>query len=125
MATVLVVDDEFGIAELFDAILADEGHHVLMAVNGRHGLDMLALEPVDLVFLNYMMPVMDGAAMLDAMAGNPGLRRIPVVMMSAMMESTVAGRCSGYVRFMRKPFKVAQVVAMAQEMLGNDAGQGR
>lgn len=125
MATVLVVDDEFGIAELFDAILADEGHHVLMAVNGRHGLEMLALERVDLVFLDYMMPIMDGAAMLGAMAGNPGLRRIPVVLMSSMLEATVAGRCSGYVRFMRKPFKVAQVVAMAKEMLGENAGRGR
>ena len=64
MATVLVVDDEFGIAELFDAILTDEGYRVLTAINGRHGLEMLAQERPDLVFLDYMMPVMDGAAML-------------------------------------------------------------
>lgn len=125
MTTVLVVDDEFGIAELFDAILADEGHRVLTAVNGRHGLEMLGLERVDLVFLDYMMPIMDGAAMLGAMADDPGLRRIPVVLMSSMLEAAVAERCSGYVRFMRKPFKVAQVVAMAKEMLGENAGQGR
>lgn len=52
MATVLVVDDEFGIAELFEAILADEGHGVLTAINGKHGLEVLAREPVDLVFLD-------------------------------------------------------------------------
>ena len=52
MAVVLVVDDEFGIAELFDAILTDEGHRVLMAANGRQGLEMLAREHPDLVFLD-------------------------------------------------------------------------
>src|SRR3954469_3234831 len=108
MATVLVVDDEFGIAELFEAILTDEGHRVLTAINGRHGLELLGQERPDLVFLDYMMPVMDGAAMLRAMALNPALPAVPVVMMSSMPEAAVAERCSGYTLFMRKPFKVTQ-----------------
>ena len=108
MVTVLVVDDEFGIAELFDAILTDEGHRVLTAINGRHGLELLAQERPDLVFLDYMMPVMDGAAMLRAMAADPALPAVPVVMMSSMPEATVAERCSGYVTFLRKPFKIAK-----------------
>jgi CheY-like chemotaxis protein len=118
MATVLVVDDEFGIAELFDAILTDEGHRVLTAINGRHGLEMLAQERPDLMFLDYMMPVMDGAAMLRAMAADPKLRAIQVVLMSSMPEATVAERCWGYVAFMRKPFRVTQVVALAERLLG-------
>ena len=118
MATVLVVDDEFGIAELFDAILTDEGHRVLTAMNGRHGLEVLARDRPDLMFLDYMMPVMDGDAMLRAMATDPALPAVPVVMMSSMPEATVAERCSGYVAFLRKPFKVAQVVVLAERMLG-------
>ncbi len=121
MATVLVVDDEFGIAELFDAVLTDEGHRVLTAINGRHGLEMLAQERPDLVFLDYMMPVMDGAAMLRAMAADPALRAIPVVVMSSLPEAAVAERCSGYAAFLRKPFKVAQVVALAERLLGQRA----
>ena len=84
MATVLVVDDEFGIAELFVAILADAGHRVLTANNGRQGLAVLSQERADLVFLDCMMPVMDGAAMLAAMAADPLLRAIPVAVKSAM-----------------------------------------
>ena len=118
MATVLVVDDEFGIAELFDAILTDEGHRVLTAMNGRHGLEVLAGDRPDLMFLDYMMPVMDGAAMLRAMAADPALPAVPVVMMSSMPEATVAERCSGYVTFLRKPFKIAEVVALAGRLLG-------
>lgn len=120
MATVLVVDDEFGIAELFDAILTDRGHRVLTAINGRHGLELLAREPVDLVFLDHMMPVMSGAAMLAALLANPSLRRIPVVMMSAMLEAGIAERCSGYSAFLHKPFRIGQVLALTSRLLGGD-----
>ena len=76
MATVLVVDDEFGVAELFDAVLTDEGHRVLTAMNGRDGMAVLATERADLIFLDFMMPVMDGAAMLGALSTDPNLRRL-------------------------------------------------
>jgi CheY-like chemotaxis protein len=122
MATVLVVEDESGIAELFDAVLTDEGYHVLTAMNGKHGLEVLAHERPELVFLDFMMPVMDGAAMLSAMAADSGLRDIPVVMMSSMPEATVAERCSGYATFMRKPFSLTQLVELAERLLRNSDG---
>jgi CheY-like chemotaxis protein len=125
VATVLVVDDEFGIAELFEAILADEGHRVFTAVNGRHGLELLAQERADLIFLDYMMPIMNGAAMLSVMAEDPDLRRIPVVLMSAMPESGAAERCIGYTRFLHKPFKIAQAIAISEELLRNGFDHGR
>ena len=48
MPTVLVVEDEFGIADLIEAVLEDEGHRVLIAVNGKQGLEMLTQEHPDL-----------------------------------------------------------------------------
>jgi CheY-like chemotaxis protein len=122
---VLVVDDEFGIAELIDAVLTDEGHRVLTAINGRQGLAMMAKERPDLVFLDYMMPVMDGAEVLSAMAGDPSVAKVPVVLMSSMPETTVAERCSGYTAFMRKPFKIAQVVTLTVKLLNRDGPDGQ
>ncbi len=113
MGVVLVVDDEFGVADLIDAILTDEGHRVLTAANGRQGLEMLTKEQLDLVFLDYMMPVMDGSAMLRTVADSPELKKIPVVMMSSMPEASVAERCSGFVAFMRKPFRISEVIDLA------------
>ena len=117
MATVLVVDDEYGIAELLEAVLADEGHHVLTASNGKHGLTVLETEKPDMIFLDYMMPVMDGAVMLSRMASNASFRDVPVVLMSSIPESTVAERCKGYVLFLRKPFNVFHVIEVVQQVL--------
>ena len=122
MALMLVVEDEFGITELLDAVLTDEGHRVLTATNGKQGLEMLAAERPDLVFTDYMMPVMDGAAMLGAMAADPTLRGIPVVMMSSMREVAVAERCAGYVTFMRKPFRLTELVDVVERVLGGGEG---
>jgi CheY-like chemotaxis protein len=117
MRTVLVVDDEFGIAELLHAVLTDEGYHVLVAVNGRHGLELLAKEHADLVFLDYMMPVMDGAGMLRGMAENPSLDGTPVVLMSSIPEITVAERCSGYANFLLKPFTITDIMTLTKQLI--------
>jgi CheY-like chemotaxis protein len=117
---VLVVDDEFGIAELIDAVLTEEGYRVLTAMNGRQGLATMAKEHPDLVFLDYMMPVMDGADVLRAMARDPTIDGVPVVLMSSMPEALVAERCAGYAVFMRKPFKIAEVMTLAQKLISQD-----
>jgi CheY-like chemotaxis protein len=102
-------------------VLTDEGHRVLIAMNGRQGLELLNRERPDLVFLDYMMPVMDGAGMLRGMEADPSLQAIPVVLMSSMPEATVAERCFGYTRFMRKPFRLNQLVALTESLIGNPA----
>ncbi len=123
MATVLVVDDEYGVAELFEAILTDEGHRVLTAMDGKHGLELLARERPELIFLDFMMPVMDGAAVLRALSADPALKNIPVVVMSSMPAETVAEQCSGYMAIMRKPFRLVEVVDLAERLLGKGSNR--
>lgn len=117
MAKVLVVDDEFSIADLLVDVLSDEGHNVLTASDGRQGLEALSKERPDLVFLDYMMPVMDGAGLLRGVADDPSLQSIPIVMMSSVPEEAVIERCAGYVFFMRKPFRILEVLALAERFL--------
>ncbi|MBV9378610.1 MAG: response regulator, partial [Alphaproteobacteria bacterium] len=81
MALILVVDDEFSVAEVIQSALADSGHEVIMAVNGRHGLERLSERPPDLVLVDFMMPIMDGPAMLRTMRDNPAYCNIPGVIM--------------------------------------------
>ena len=119
VVTVLVVEDEFAIADLLEMVLADEGYRVLLAINGRQGLERLAEGPrPDLVISDYMMPVLDGAAMIQAMRESEAHRDIPCIVMSSMPEANVRERLDGYAAFVRKPFHLAAVVELVAAVLG-------
>jgi CheY-like chemotaxis protein len=121
MKTILVVDDEFGVAEVLEALLTDEGYRVTTAVNGRQGLTRLSEVRPDLVLLDVMMPIVDGPAMLRAMQEDPILRAIPVVMMSSLGEDVVRTQCQGYAAFLRKPFRATAVLDTVARILGDGA----
>ena len=124
MATVLVVDDEFGIVDVLETLLTDEGYRVLTACNGKQGLVKLSEERPDVILLDFMMPILGGGEMLLAMAAEPAYQRIPVIMMSSLREDVIAERCKGYAAFLHKPFRVSAVlsaVARVLDRMANDA----
>lgn len=119
MATVLIVEDEFAIADLLEMALTDEGYRVLTASNGRQGLERLSVGPrPDLVITDYMMPVLDGAGMLQAMRAIEVHRDVPCIVMSAVPEANVRERLEGYAAFVRKPFRIAAMVQLIAIVLG-------
>lgn len=122
MATILVVDDEFGISELLEALLTDEGHRVLTATNGRQALERMTEARPDLVISDLMMPVMDGAALLHSMRERSDWREIPFVLMCALPELSIADRVEGYDGFLRKPFRMDDVVRYVDRLLSERPG---
>jgi CheY-like chemotaxis protein len=127
MTTVLVVDDEALIAMALEAALEDAGYRVATAANGRQGLERLAEAPrPEIVLLDMMMPVMNGPAMLAAMAADPGLRGIPVIVLSSLPEETVRDRAQGVAAILRKPYTAEQVLDAIARALGRarEAGTG-
>jgi CheY-like chemotaxis protein len=118
MATILVVEDEFGIAEVLASALTDAGHNVLTAINGRHGLERLKESQPELVLLDFMMPVLDGPAMVRAMRTDPEARAVPIIIMSSLPESVIVEAVSGmYNGFIRKPFRLRVVNEMVNRLL--------
>jgi len=121
MATVLVVDDEFGIVDVLETILTDEGYRVLTACNGKQGLARLSEEKPEVILLDFMMPILGGGDMLRAMAAEPAYQRIPVIMMSSLREQAVAERCKGYAAFLHKPFRATALLIAVARVLGAGA----
>ncbi len=118
MATVLIVDDEFAIADLLEIALTDEGYRVLTAANGHQGLARLVEGPrPDLVISDYMMPVLDGAGMLRAMRDTEAHRDIPCIVISSVPEANVRERIGGYAAFVRKPFQIAALMQLVATVL--------
>lgn len=103
---ILVVDDNDSNRALLHRQLGRQGHTVTGAAHGREALDLLAGQAFDLVLLDVMMPVMDGFAALCEMKRSPGIRHIPVIMISALDELESVVRCieAGAEDYLSKPF---------------------
>ena len=89
----LVVDDNRVNRLLLGRALEQLGHTVTFAENGREALGALRQRRVDLVLLDIEMPEMDGYQVLEALAADPRLRDVPVVMMSSVEEVDSVARC--------------------------------
>jgi len=119
--TILIVDDEFGILEVVEYILADLGYSVVSALNGQDALARLKETVPDLIILDFMMPIMDGAALLKALRADSKCGSIPVVLTSALPEASIRERCDGYDIFLRKPYKTEKLIEAITELLGHPA----
>jgi len=108
--TILIVDDEFGILEVLESILKDAGFNVLSALNGQDALVHLQKTVPDLVIVDYMMPLLDGAGVIRAMRADDRLSAVPVILASALPEKSISERCTGYNIFLRKPFKTERLM---------------
>jgi serine phosphatase RsbU (regulator of sigma subunit) len=85
------------------------GLDIVTAANGREALDLVAESPPDMIFLDLMMPVMDGFSALEELQTHEEWREIPVVIVSASndLEKIVRGIEMGAVDFLPKPFEPA------------------
>lgn len=102
-ASILIVDDEFGLAEMLREMLREYGYDVTLAINGRLALDILAERNVDLVITDMMMPVMDGEELAGAMRSSERYRQTPIVMMTSL-PSAAPRRSDLFNAILRKPF---------------------
>ena len=116
MGPILIVDDEFGIVEAIRDLLSDEGYRTAVALNGREAMERMAEERPVLVLLDYMMPVMNGPSVLEAMERSDTLRDVPTVMMSASTPDRWRHlRCTA---FLPKPFTLAQLMETVRRLAG-------
>jgi phosphoserine phosphatase RsbU/P len=106
VASLLVVDDSDSGRDLLARRLEREGYRVTPARNGREALERLREEPFDLVLLDILMPEMNGYQVLERMKGDPALRHVPVIMISALDEIDAVVRCieMGAEDYLSKPF---------------------
>ncbi len=100
--SVLIVDDEFGLAEMLREMLREYGYDVTLAINGRLALDILRERRVDLLITDLMMPVMDGSELAAAIRASEALRDMPIILMTSL--PSVPTRTGLYDAVLRKPF---------------------
>lgn len=104
--SLLIVDDNEMNRDLLMRRLDNMGFQLSFSVNGKEALDMLREHSFDLVLLDIMMPVMDGYETLKHMQEDAAMRRVPVIVITALDDVESAVRCieKGAVDYLTKPF---------------------
>ena len=120
--TVLVVDDEPVLRAIVREILDEEGYAVIEAADGRVMLEIMARERPDLVLMDVMMPGVDGREAYRQLRSRPEHRDVPVVMMSAAIQSH--GLDPSIAGFMAKPFDITELVALVVRLIGHPRANG-
>jgi CheY-like chemotaxis protein len=116
--TILVVDDELGSAEVLSLILEEEGYKAYCAVNGRQALIQARDVVPDLVIVDYMMPLMNGAELSRELRADPQFVDTKIVLNSGLPEAAIREQFDGYDAFLRKPFKVEVLLEVVQRFIG-------
>src|SRR5437667_5916166 len=105
-SSLLVVDDNSMNRIMLSRYITKLGYQATLVENGRQALEKLQAGPFDLVLLDVQMPEMDGYQVLEHLKADPGLRDIPVIMISAVEEIESVVRCIelGAQDYLPKPF---------------------
>ena len=116
---VLVVDDEPYILRTLTFVLEKEGYVVSSATDGEEAMVGVRSSKPDLMFLDVMMPKKNGYEVCQEIKGDPELRDIYVIMLTAKGQEAdrEQGLSIGADEFITKPFSPFEVVARVTELL--------
>lgn len=114
MARILIIDDEKGVCEELSEILRDENHEVDTAFNAHEGFEKLRIRNYDLIFLDVLMPKVEGREALEEIKK---LCKTPVVIMSGYLPADKEKDIlkAGAFGSLRKPLDLKQVFGFVSQ----------
>jgi CheY-like chemotaxis protein len=119
MPKILVVDDEDDVRNLLVMIFRDAGYEVDSARNGKEAVEKAKREKPDLIFLDILMPVMDGFEACSLLKKDPATRNIFIAFLTAkdMPQDWDRGLQSEADVYIAKPFNNERLIFVARELL--------
>lgn len=108
---ILVVDDSPTIRAVLEKMLGQEGYAVQKAVDGESAIELAKTEQPELIFLDIVLPGVNGFAVLRALRHDPLTQHIPIVMISGNQQATEQFYVQrfGADDFIKKPFGQREV----------------
>lgn len=104
--TILVVDDDLAVVSMIRQILERAGYGVLTATDGVGAMEKARRDSPDLILLDVIMAGLDGFEVCRILKGEPELRHIPIVLVTASREAHLTEKAfkAGAVLCLPKPF---------------------
>ena len=127
MATILIVDDVAANRKFLVTLLAQHGHRLLEAVNGRDGLAAVQAEHPDLVITDVLMPAMDGYELVRQLRLDPATSAMPVVFYTARYgerEARELALSSEVSYVLTKPAESEEVLTIVGHVLSGESQTG-
>jgi OmpR family response regulator RpaB len=124
MTTILLIDDDEGLAPPLKTYFAQFDLRLINATHPQKGLDMLKRQQPELVILDVMLPVMDGLEVCREIRKSS---QIPILMLTARGEvmDRIIGLELGADDYLPKPFEPRELVARIQNILRRSANQSQ
>lgn len=118
--TILVVDDEPFICRSLTFVLRKDNYRVFEARNGEEALVAIREHKPDLVFLDVMMPKMNGFQVTEQVRADHGLDGVKIILLTAKGQECdrEVGKTAGANDYMTKPFSPTKILDRAREILG-------
>lgn len=115
---VMVVDDSRTIRSTAESLLGKEGFAVVTAEDGFDALARIADDRPDVVFVDIMMPRLDGYQTCTLIKSNPKYRDIPVVLLSSRdgVFDRARGKLAGSEHYLGKPFSRDELVEVVRKL---------
>ena len=109
---VLVCDDSTADRVNLEGIVANAGYTVVSASSGREALEKAKAEKPDLIFMDVLMPEVDGFATARALQNDPATKHIPVVFVTSKGQKAdrVWAQMQGAKDLVAKPYTADQIV---------------
>lgn len=117
MATVLIVDDDQKLLKMLQRTLVYEGLHVVIATNGQEGLAQVDNCQPEIIILDWMMPKMDGLAVVKQLRSENNRSFILMLTARDALENRVEGLESGADDYLVKPFAPEELVARVHALV--------
>jgi twitching motility two-component system response regulator PilG len=117
---VMVIDDSKTIRRTAETLLMREGFEVITAQDGYEALGLIVQHRPDLVFVDIMMPRLDGYQTCALIKRHPDFRHIPVILLSSKdgLFDRARGRLVGSERYLTKPFTREELLEAVRELAG-------
>ena len=111
LPVVMVVDDQEPYTNMMSRVLIEYGMEVFIANDAHEAFGLLASVTPDLILLDVMMPGVDGIAFLRRLRADPRLGIVPVLLVTAYLETLERGIAAGAQGYLTKPFSAQQLRA--------------
>ena len=118
--TVMVVDDSKTIRNVAEKLLHKEGYTVVTADDGFEALPMIVDHQPDIIFLDIMMPRLDGYQTCSVIKNNAQFKNTPIVMLSSKdgVFDKAKGKLVGSEQFVTKPFTKEDLLEAIEQYAG-------